>query len=115
VWEVEFTDEFGLWWDTLEADEQDSITQVVGLLENLGPMLPRPYADTVNGSRHRNMKELRVQHEGRPFRILFAFDPRRCAVLLVGGDKTGNARWYEQFIPIADDLFDKHLNAIGRK
>lgn len=58
------------------------------------------------------MRELRVQHKGRPFRILYAFDPRRMAILLIGGDKTGNNRWYEQFVPIADNLYDKHLEIL---
>ncbi len=115
MWEIEFTDEFGAWWDDLTAEEQDSIDRVVGLLESLGPLLSRPYADTINGSRHANMKELRVQHQGRPYRILFAFDPRSCALLLVGGDKTGNDRWYEEFVPVADRLFDEHLRRIGKK
>jgi len=112
AWEIEFTEEFGGWWEGLTADEQDSIDGVVELLKSLGPLLPRPFADTINGSRHANMKELRVQHQGRPYRILFAFDPRRCALLLVGGDKTGNGRWYEEFVPIADRLFDEHLSAL---
>ncbi len=114
-WEIEFTDEFGTWWAGLTADEQDSIAQVVGLLETLGPLLSRPFADTISGSRHANMKELRVQHQGRPYRILFAFDPRRCALLLVGGDKTGNDRWYEEFVPVADRLFDEHLQKLSRE
>jgi hypothetical protein len=58
------------------------------------------------------MKELRIQHSGRPYRVLFAFDPRRCAILLIGGDKTGNDRWYEEFVPIADELFDEHLESL---
>ena len=79
AWEIEFTDEFGRWWNGLSAAEQDSIDQSVGLLEALGPALPRPYADTVKRSKHKNMKELRIQHAGRPYRILFAFDPARTA------------------------------------
>jgi hypothetical protein len=58
------------------------------------------------------MKELRIRHSGRPYRVLFAFDPRRCAILLIGGDKTGNDRWYEEFVPIADELFDEHLESL---
>jgi hypothetical protein len=61
------------------------------------------------------MKELRVQYQGRSFRILFAFDPRRCALLLIGGEKTGNDRWYEEFVPIADRLFDEHLRKLRDK
>jgi hypothetical protein len=59
------------------------------------------------------MKELRIQHLGRPYRVLFAFDPRRAAILLLGGDKTGNARWYEENVPRADDIFDAHLKNLG--
>ncbi|MBK8451977.1 MAG: type II toxin-antitoxin system RelE/ParE family toxin [Thiofilum sp.] len=59
------------------------------------------------------MRELRIQHEGRPYRILYAFDPRRCAILLIGGDKTGDKRWYEIHVPIADKLYDKHLEYLG--
>jgi hypothetical protein len=61
------------------------------------------------------MKELRVQHSGRLYRVLFAFDPRRCAVLLIGGDKTGNDRWYEEFVPIADALYGRHLEALKKE
>lgn len=81
----------------------------MGLLERVGPFLSRPHADTVNGSRHSNMKELRTQHAGRPIRTLFAFDPRRTAILLIGGDKTGDARSYDRMVPIADDLYDEYL------
>ena len=61
------------------------------------------------------MKELRVQHAGRPYRVLFAFDPKRCAILLTGGDKTGNDRWYEKFVPIADRLYEEHLAALEKE
>ena len=75
-------------------------------------MLSRPYADVVHQSSFRNMKELRVQHQGRPYRILFAFDPRRCAYLILGGDKTGNDRWYGEWVPIADRIYRQHLAEI---
>jgi hypothetical protein len=58
------------------------------------------------------MRELRIQHAGRPYRVLFAFDPRRCAILLIGGDKTGNDRWYDENVPIADRLYDDHLEIL---
>jgi hypothetical protein len=115
MWEVEYTDEFGTWWDQLDASEQESIAASVELLRQLGPNLPRPHADTLKGSRHSNMKELRTQCEGRPLRALFAFDPRRCAILLIGGDKTGDARFYERIIPLADDLYDVHLDTLRRE
>lgn len=111
-WDVEFTDQFGAWWETLEEDLHTSIDAVVQVLEKVGPALTRPYADTVKGSRHTNMRELRIQHQGRPFRLLYAFDPRRTAIILVGGDKGGNDRWYDVNIPIADKLYDEHLQQI---
>jgi hypothetical protein len=109
AWEVEFTDEFAEWWGELTAEEQDSINFGVRLLQERGPALKRPYADTLEGSRFPNMKELRCQHEGKPYRVLYAFDPRRIGILLIGGDKTGNARWYEEYIPKADAIYAKHL------
>jgi len=60
-------------------------------------------------------KELRIQHQGRPYRILFAFDPRRTALLLIGGDKTGNDRWYEEFVPKADSIYDQHLKELNKE
>jgi hypothetical protein len=115
AWEVEYTDEFGAWWENLDEDEQASINAVVLVLEQLGPALTRPYADTVRGSRYPNMRELRVQHQGRPFRLLYAFDPRRVAIILIGGDKTGDNRWYDVYVPIADRLYEEHLQQIGRE
>ena len=85
------------------------------LLRQLGPNLPRPHADTLTGSRHANMKELRTQHQGRTVRTLFAFDPRRCAILLIGGDKTGENRFYQRLSPLADDLYDVHLATLRKE
>jgi hypothetical protein len=111
-WEVEFTDEFEEWWDKLSEEEQDSVAMKVGLLKTAGPALGRPHADKIQSSRHQNMKELIVQHAGRPYRVLFIFDVRRCAMLLIGGDKTGNSRWYEEFVPVADNIYDNHLQEL---
>ena len=111
-WEIEYTDEFEKWWNTLDPGEQDSIAVTVGLLEKLGPNLPRPYSDTVKGSSFANMKELRTQHNGQPYRTLYAFDPRRTAILLIGGNKAGKKNWYKTFIPIADKLFADHLKEL---
>ncbi len=108
-WEVEFTDEFGRWWDGLTEAEQVDVDATVRLLQRHGPALRRPHSGHIQSSKHPNMKELVVQHAGRPCRILYAFDPRRRALLLIGGDKTGNDRWYQQFVPLADRLFDEHL------
>jgi hypothetical protein len=78
------------------------------VLEQLGPGLGRPHVDTIKGSRHDNMKELRTQAGGRPLRTFFAFDPRRTAILLIGGDKTGDRRFYDRMVPLADDLYDQY-------
>ena len=112
---MEYTDEFGQWWETLSLDEQASVEASVRLLEQLGPGLSRPHADTVHGSRHSNMKELRTQCKGRPLRTFFAFDPRRSAILLIGGDKTGDDRFYERMVPVADDLYDEYLNELRKE
>lgn len=112
-WEVEYTDEFGLWWEDLTEKEQDSIDKSVGLLEAVGPNLDHPYSSQINGSRHGNMRELRVQHGGEPYRVFYAFDPRRMAMLLIGGNKTGDDRFYGRMVPQADRIYDQHLQEIG--
>lgn len=111
-WEVEYTDEFEKWWNSLTEDEQVDVAAKVELLEKLGPALRRPHSDVISMSKHSNMKELRIQHAGRPYRVLYAFDPRRCAILLIGGDKTGNDRWYEEFVPLADEIYEDHLGTL---
>lgn len=111
-WEVEYTDEFERWWNALNMEEQEEIEAKVELLEEFGPTLPRPHSDVIVTSKHSNMKELRAQVHRSQIRVLYAFDPRRTALLLIGGDKTGNPRWYEQFVPIADRLFDEHLREL---
>lgn len=109
AWEVEGTDEFSEWFGALDDEEQAAVGRVVELLVEHGPSLPHPYSSGIAISRHRHMRELRIQHKGRPYRVLYAFDPRRAAVLLLGGDKTGNDRWYEMHVPIADALYDELL------
>lgn len=88
---------------------QDAIAAHVRLLEEVGPHLGRPYADTLHGSTIANLKELRVQHRGRPYRILYAFDPKRAALILLGGRKAGDKRWYRRAIPRAEEIFARHL------
>ena len=115
AWEVEFSDEFGEWWSSLTAAEQKSVDFTVSLLQQVGPTLKMPHSSGVEMSRHRHMRELRIQHEGRPYRVLYAFDPRRAALLLIGGDKTGNNRWYEEYVPLADSIYDRHLRNLGNE
>ena len=115
MWEVEFTDEFFAWWETLSEAEQNAISASVEVLRQVGPGLARPRADVIQGSRHPNMKELRTQFRGHPIRTFFAFDPRRSAILLIGGDKTGNDRFYDQVVPIADRLYDEHLAQLSKE
>lgn len=111
AWEIEITDQFGEWWQTLNESERERIRAAVEVLEERGPGLARPYVDTVRDSRHANMKELRPR--GGNIRILFAFDPRRMAILLIGGDKTHHwQEWYATMIPIADNLYDEHLRTL---
>lgn len=108
-WDIEYTDCFGDWWEALAEHEQESVAASVRLLEHYGPSLRHPHSSGINGSRHGHMRELCIQHEGRPYRVLYAFDTRRAAILLLGGDKTGNDRWYDENIPRADALYDEHM------
>ena len=116
AYDVEFTDEFREWFEIdLTSKEQDSVTLVVDMLEAAGPLLKFPYSSGIQGSEFSHMRELRIQHEGRPYRVLYAFDPRRSALLLLGGDKTGDDRWYETNVPVADRLFERHLRTIEKE
>jgi hypothetical protein len=110
-WTVTFADEFNLEFDELSPAVQDAILAHLILLEREGPSLGRPHADTLIGSRHANMKELRCGADGGVWRVAFAFDPRRRAILLVAGDKSGvgEKRFYRQLIARADERFDRHL------
>jgi hypothetical protein len=115
TWEVEYTDEFGEWWEGLTEEEQESVDAGVELLEKYGPRLQFPYSGGIKGSKYSRMRELRIQYAGDPYRVLYIFDPRRVALLLIGGDKTGDDRWYEKFVPIADRLYAEHLETLGQK
>lgn len=115
MWEVEYTNEFEAWWASLTEDEQVSLAASVQLLEERGPSLGFPHSSSINGSKHGHMRELRTQHSGNPRRTLYAFDPRRAAILLIGGDKTGNDRWYTAHVPIADRLYDEHLEELRKE
>jgi hypothetical protein len=115
TWDVEYTDNFEGWWNGITAEEQESVTFVVEMLIERGPQLDHPYSSSINGSKHDHMRELRIQHQGEPYRVLYAFDPRRNAILLLGGCKTGDKRWYIKNIPIADRLYDEHLQTLKRE
>jgi len=114
MWSVEYTDQFEDWWLTLSEQEQEAMTAAVEALEDRGPALGRPFVDSIQASRHANMKELRPR--GGHMRVMFAFDSRRTAMLLIGGDKTGQwESWYDEMVPIADALYDEHLRAIEKE
>lgn len=113
--EVEYTDEFEEWWNELDEGEQATVDAYVRMLEEFGVGLGHPYSSDLRGSKHSQMRELRPQYRGKPYRILYAFDPRRMALLLIGGDKTGNNRWYEEYVPIADRLYAEHLTQLEKE
>lgn len=110
-WEVVLLDDVVGWFTALPAPDAELVAAAIDLLEEHGPSLGRPLVDHVKASRHNNMKELRPGSSGRSeIRILFAFDPRRRAVLLIAGDKAGNwKRWYDRSVPIADNRYDEWL------
>lgn len=110
-WIVEFFDEFEFEFDALRPSVQDAILSRVIVLQTEGPVLGRPHVDALKGSRYPNMKELRCGTDDGVWRVAFAFDPARRAILLAAGDKSGgNARrFYERLIARADDRFDRHL------
>jgi hypothetical protein len=100
------------WWSTLSAHQREALTVRVDLLAERGPDLGRPLVDHIRGSRHHGMKELRATSDGA-LRVLFAFDPRRHAILLLGGDKAGQwNEWYRWAVPMADDLLDVYLHEL---
>jgi len=117
MWHVATTDEFDQWFTDLDEYAQAELIAKVELLKLLGPKLARPHADTLNGSKHANMKELRVDTADQVIRVAFAFDPDRAAILLVAGDKSGTSqkRFYKKLIAKADELFDTHLAALKSK
>ena len=116
MWLIETTDTFDKWFDALDDMDRANVLASMLALREKGPMLPRPYADTVKGSCHSNMKELRIQSKGNPLRAFFAFDPKRRGILLCAGNKTrNNKRFYDEMIPIADREFTAHLKKLSKE
>lgn len=117
AWVVTFFEEFDAEFGGFSEAVQDALLAHAGLLEREGPQLGRPHADTLKGSKHARMKELRFEADDGVWRVAFAFDPSREAVLLVAGDKSGGSekRFYKRLIAKADERFDRHLNQKGKR
>ncbi|MBW4570310.1 MAG: type II toxin-antitoxin system RelE/ParE family toxin [Tolypothrix carrinoi HA7290-LM1] len=111
-WNIIFDPDLRIWFYQQEQGFQDETFAVLSVLAECGPTLGRPRVDTLEGSCFNNMKELRIQYKGEPWRILFAFDPKRQAILLVGGNKSSNKRWYKENMPIADKRYEKYLEIL---
>jgi hypothetical protein len=113
-WEIEVTDECTTWYDGLSEADDDAVSADIAVLEERGPGLGRPLVDTLRGSRLANLKELRPKRSD--IRILFVFDPRRTAILLIGGGKTNDwQEWYERNIPVAERLYDAYLDELQKE
>ncbi|MBK1872213.1 type II toxin-antitoxin system RelE/ParE family toxin [Marinobacter sp. 1-3A] len=116
MWEIKTTKRFDEWYYSLGDADRENVLAAILVLRELGPMLSRPYADSVYGSVHSNMKELRVQSKGNPIRAFFAFDPTRTGIILCAGEKTGkDKRFYDQMIPVADREFFAHLEKLTKR
>lgn len=114
MWTVLTRPLFDEWFLDQDESDQENILAYLNILEDRGVNLGRPYVDTMKGSKHKNMKELRVQSNGKPIRVFFAFDPERKGVVLCGGDKTGDKQFYKKILPIAEKEFDEHLEELKR-
>lgn len=112
---VRFVEDCYFWFCKLNDDEKAAVTATIKVLKEYGPQLSYPYSSKIYESNFSHMRELRIQHKGKPYRILYIFDPHRSAILLVGGNKTGDERWYKKHIPLADKLYKKYLNSLERK
>lgn len=116
TWVVLFHDVFGAEFEVFTEELQDELLAHAKLLAEFGPNLGRPTVDTLKGSRHANMKELRFSWGGQVWRVAFAFDPKRRAILLVGGDKSGadQRRFYKRLLSLADERYGEHLESMNR-
>ncbi|OYW93088.1 MAG: diaminopimelate decarboxylase [Alishewanella sp. 32-51-5] len=116
MWNIETTDLFDSWFESLDDTDRGSVLAAMLALNARGPMLPRPYADTIKGSKYANMQELRVQSKGDPIRAFFVFDPRRHGIVLCAGHKAGNEKpFYQIMIPLADEEYRKHLQKLQQE
>ena len=116
-WTILISEEYETWFETLPQNHKLAISADLTVLENMGPMLGRPYVVQIKGSKYNNLKELRTQISGHVYRSLFAFDPERKAIILSGGDKKGKnqSKFYKQLIAQAENIFDAHLRKIHKK
>ena len=108
---VEYTDQFSAWWDALSVPHQQATNRLVDALMKDGVNLRHPYSSAIKTSRHPHMRELRVRTRP-PIRVFYAFDPRRNVILLIGGIKTDEKRFYERHVRLADKLYDEHLQEL---
>ena len=113
MWTVITTDLFNEWLEQQEGSTQEKVLAALVVLQQQGPSLGRPLVDTVYDSKFTNMKELRVQHRGKPLRAFFAFDPLRQAIVLCIGDKGGKKRFYKEMLNIAEQQYELHLSTLG--
>ncbi|MBU72865.1 type II toxin-antitoxin system RelE/ParE family toxin [Spongiibacter sp.] len=115
MWDIKTTRRFDDWYYSLGDADRENVLAAILVLRDKGPMLSRPHADSVYGSEHGNMKELRVQSKGKPIRAFFAFDPARTGIILCAGAKTGKGkRFYDEMLPVADREFSEHLEELKR-
>jgi len=116
MWSILTTDTFDEWLEALNDTDRSNVLASLIVLQERDPRLSRPYADSVKGSTHSNMKELRIQSRGQPLRVFFAFDPERNAILLCAGNKTGKEKsFYTTMIPLADQEFSKYLDSLSKR
>lgn len=111
MWNIQYTNEFGHWWEQLGGQEHESIAVEINLLEHLGPDHLVRFMTGIRDSKHNHLRELRVIFSDRIYRILFGFKLSSKEILLIGGDKTGNDRWYEKNLPLAEKIFKQHFSS----
>ena len=115
AWDVEYTNEFLDWWNGVSSREQASISKSVDRLIDEGVYLDFPHSSAIHSSRHSHMRELRVSGGRSPTRVFYALDPRRTSILLIGGSKTDGERFYRQYVPIADRLYDQYIEELRQE